>query len=388
MSENKKTKKLIRAVFFVLFVFLIGIFSSLIFEGYLLPKISLSPTFSKYGIFKKFSESVTIVNKTEQIVVSEENSVNKIASQASASIVNIISIPNNKSKLNVNLPSAAKNGTGVILTSDGLIATYRSAIIENDASYKIALFNGSSFEASLIGVDEFTNLAFFKIDTSNLSIISFANSDDFVSGKKLIAIGASFEKYQNRYSEGILSYINKTFNISGKTLSSSEKLEGVFEADIAFPKDYLGGIIIDYNGELAGIIGSVVIDNQEKFFQITSNVIKNSMEFAIKNELGNRPYLGIYYLPITQTYAIKNNLNRDQGAIIFSPSGKQGLAIISGSPAEKAGLKINDIIIALDGKEINLDNPLSDLLNRHKKGDQLEFTVIRNEQEIKVPVKL
>lgn len=377
-----------KAAFFIILVFLIGIFSSIIFEGYLLPKISASPTLSKYGIFKKFSENITIINKTEQVVVSEENSVNKIASQASASIVNIISISNNKSKSGVSFASAPKNGTGIILTSDGLIATYRSVIIEKEAAYKIALFNGSVFEANLVGVDEFTNLAFLKIDTSNLSVASFANSEDFLPGKKIIAIGTSPEKYQNRYSEGILSFVNKTFNISGKTLSSSEKLEGIFETDMAFPKDYVGGMIIDYNGELAGITGSAVIDNQEKYFQIPSNVIKNSMELAIKNELNNRPYLGMYYLSITQTYAIENNFNREQGAIIYSPSGKQGLAILSGSPAEKAGFKINDVIIAIDGREINLDNPLSNLLNQHKKGDRIEFTILRDGQELTLPVQL
>lgn len=377
-----------RAVFFVILIFLIGIFSSIIFEGYLLPKISASPTLSKYGIFKKFSENITIVNKTEQVIISEENSVSKIASQASASAVTIISTPIDKSKTGASRSLASKDGTGIILTSDGLIATYRSVIIEKEAAYKIALFNGSVFEAKLVGVDEFTNVAFLKIDTSNLSVISFANSEDLLPGKKLIAIGASPEKYRNRYSEGILSFVDKTFNISGKTLSSSEKLEGIFETDIAFPKDYVGGMIIDYNGELAGITGSAVIDNQEKYFQIPSNVIKNSMELAIKNELNNRPYLGMYYLPLTQTYAIENNFDREQGAIIYSPSGKQGLAILSGSPAEKAGFKINDVIIAIDGREVNLDNPLSNLLNQHKKGDQIEFTILRDRQELKLPAQL
>jgi serine protease Do len=379
-------KKLIKALFIIIVLLLAGGIGSFLFQSYILPKVGSSPTLSKLGIFKKASENITIVNKTEQVIVNEENSINKIASQASASVVNIISIPENKNKTLNSIGS--KNGTGVIVTSDGMIATYRTAILESDARYEVLLHNGSLFEAKLSGIDGFTNLAFLKIDASNLSVVSFANSSDSFPGKKLIAIGNSFEEYQNRYAGGILGNINKTFNLSGKTLSSSEKLEGIFETDINFKKNYLGGIIIDYSGELVGIIGSVSIDNQENFFEIPSNTIKNSIEWAIKNELNKRPYLGIYYISLTKSYAIANNLDRDRGAIIYSPSGKQGLAIIAGSPAEKAGLKINDTIIKVNEKEINLENPLSNLLNQYKKGDKIELTALREGQEMKFQVQL
>ena len=368
-------------------MFIIGGVGSVVFQAYILPKASLSPALSKLKLFKKASENVTIVNKTEQVVVKEDDSISKIASQAGAAVVNITSI-SNKNKLAIDPMSGIKNGTGIILTSDGLIATYRTAISETDSNYKVFLFNGSSFDAKLLGIDEFSNLAFLKIETSNLSVVSFANSDDLTPGKGLIAIGNSFEDYQNRYSAGILSNIDKTFNIGGKTLSMSEKLEGTFETDILNQKDYLGGPIINYNGELVGIIGSLFINNEEKFFQIPSNIVKDSMDLAIKNEFNSRPYLGVYYLPITKAYAVANNLNQNQGALIYSPSGKQGLAIISGSPAEKAGLKINDTITFIGDKEIDLNNSLSELLSHYKKGDQIELTIIRDNQEMKIKVQL
>ena len=112
------------------------------------------------------------------------------------------------------------------------------------------------------------------------------------------------------------------------------------------------------------------------------------MDLVMKNELGNRPILGIYYIPITKSYFLANNLNRDRGALIFSPSGKQGLAIISGSAAEKAGFQINDIIIAVNGQEVNIDNPLANILSNYKKGDEVELLIVRTGQEIKVKVKL
>ncbi len=260
--------------------------------------------------------------------------------------------------------------------------------MEKDASYKILIFNGSNFDAKLIGIDEFTNLAYLKADASNLPAISFADSGDFRAGRKIIAIGSFSGEYQSKFATGLLSNVDKTFNLGGKSLSASEKLEGVFESDFISQDDYLGGPVVSYQGELVGVIGAETFDNQKKYFEIPSNVVKKSMESAMKNELGSRPYLGIYYVPITKAYALANDLGRDRGALIYSSSGKQGLAIIAGSPAEKAGLEIFDIIIAAGGQEINLDNPLSNALSQYKKGDTVELLVLRNGKEIKVPVSL
>jgi len=375
-------RKFFRLFSITIFIFLIGGVGAVFFDFYALPRLSTSPAFSKYEFFKKATENVTVINKTEQVTVKEEDSVNKVASQAAASVVNIISISSGKNT------SQNKQGTGIIITSDGLIATYRDAIIEKDANYKVLASNGSNYDGKLLGVDEFSNLAYLKLDASNLPAIPISNSDDSYPGKKLIVIGNSTGEYQNRFSAGLLSNDNKTFNLAGKTLSSSEKLEGVFETDFTDQGEYLGGPVVNYNSELVGINGSITIDNQKKYFQISSNNLRKSMELVMKNELGNRPVLEIYYIPITKSYSIENNLSRDRGALIFSPSGKQGLAIISGSPAEKAGLQINDIIIAVNGQEINLDNPLSNMLSNYKKGDEVELLIVRNGQEMKVKVKL
>jgi S1-C subfamily serine protease len=377
-----KLKKFLRFLGITIFIFLVGGFGAVFLDFYAIPRLSTKAPFSKYEFFKKATENVTIINKTEQVTVKEEDSVNKVASQAAASVVNIISITADKSI------SQNKQGTGVIITSDGLVATYRDAIIEKDSSYRVLTSNGSSYEARLAGVDEFTNLTYLKLDASNLPAIPIANSNDSYPGKKLIAIGNSTGEYQNRFSAGLLSNTNKNFNLAGKTLSSSEKLEGVFETDFSGQGEYLGGPVVNYNSELVGINGSITIDNQKKYFQISSNNLRRSMELAIKNELGNRPALGIYYVPITKAHYFANNLSQDRGALIYSVSGKQGLAIISGSAAEKAGLEINDIIIAINGQEVNLDNPLSNMLSNYKKGDEVELLIVRNGQEMKVKVKL
>jgi S1-C subfamily serine protease len=139
---------------------------------------------------------------------------------------------------------------------------------------------------------------------------------------------------------------------------------------------------------MIGIIGKLNLNGQDQYFEIPSSAIKSSMEKVAQNGLDSRPFFGAYYISISKEYSIANKLNRDRGALIYSPSGKQGLAIISGSPAEAAGLRINDIVVSVGTQDVNLDNPLSNLINQYKKGDKIELTVSRNGQEIKMPVQL
>lgn len=354
-------------------------------EAYLIPRLSATSFFENFSFLKKATENVTVINRVEQVTIKESDSVNEISSGAAISVVNIISI-NSKNSFAQNQES--KSGTGILATSDGVIVTYRDAIIESDASYVVFLYNEEKYEAKLIGIDNFTNLAYLKIEANNLSSIDFANSDDFRPGNKLVAIGNSFSEYQNRFSAGLLSNKNKTFNLSGKTVASSEKLEGVFETDFDNQKNYLGGPVISYGGELVGIIGKVFMDNQDVFFQIPSNIVKESLELALNGELEKRPALGAYYISITKEYALTHNMKIEKGALIFSPSGKTGLAMIDGSPASKAGLRINDLIVAVNGTSVDLANPFSNLIGKYKKGDKIELTVVRNENEIKIPVQL
>lgn len=369
-------------------VFLIGGLGGVYFDQQVLPFIRTNKYLSRINFLERAAENVTVINKTEQITIKEDDSINEIASQASNAVVNIISVTSQKDPLTKALKNVDQSGSGVLVTSDGLVATYRSAIIEKNATYQIFLFNGKNYEAKLVGIDEFSDLAFLKIDAPNLTAISIGDSADARPGKKLVAIGNSFGEYQNRYAAGLLSNVAKTFNLGGKTVALSEKLEGVLETDFNNQKEYVGGPVIGYSGDMLGIVGMLVIDGQNKYFQIPSNVVRDSMNLAMQDKLNKRPFLGAYYISISKEYAITNKLNRDRGALIFSPSGKQGLAIISGSPAEKAGLRINDIVVSVNSQNVNLDNSLSNLINQYKKGDQIELTIDRNGEEMTIPVEL
>ncbi len=389
------TKKILKWLFIALLIFVLGGIGGIFFEKYLVPVLGKSSFFGKYHIFQQMEKNTTIINKTERIVVRDNNLINEVSSNAVSSVVTVFSFLDDKksikknalSKKISNSKSRGKKGAGVILTNDGVIVTYSDNIFKKDATYEVVIFDGSIYEAKLLGVDTFTNLAYLRVEGVNLPAIPFVNSDDVDLGKKVIVMGHSQGRNKISLTEGVLSDFKERFNLSGKTVSSSEKLEGVF--DIAFDEDekYIGGPVIDYNGEMIAITEMMKIDNKDIYFQIPVNIIKESMAKISNNGLKQNARLGIYYISIDKFNQKLYDLSIKNGAIIYAPSGEQGLAIISGSSAEKAGLKINDIIIAVDGKNIDLEHPLSNYINEYKKGDEIKLKILRNNKEIEVRVK-
>jgi S1-C subfamily serine protease len=394
---------MLKKTLFILFIILISGLSGMVADHYFFPYFSTTKFFNKYDFLKKSAENVTIINKTEQVYVQEASSVSKAIDQAASSVVSIMAYyPNNPSggkvpasKLSLQNPRIA---TGIIVTSDGIVMAYRPAIIADDTAsragtfsiwkYRVTTADGNSYDAELLGADFYSNLAFLKIEASNLPVASFLNSGDIKPGEKVIAIGNSLGRYPNRFSTGLLSSFNPVYNLAGKALSISEKLEGVFETDAGLGNDYVGGPIIDYAGQVAGVIGSNKEDGKNYFFTLPANKVKTVIDKAIKKELENNPVLGAYYISLNKNYALANNIPSEQGAMIYSSSGQNGLAIISGSPAFKAGLKIGDIITSVGEDKITTENNLPGLLYKHRKGEEVELTIIRDGAEMKVKVQL
>lgn len=379
-----------KKILFIVLVIIIGGLSGVIFNRYLFPYMAASKLFSKYAFLKKSAEEVTVINKTEQIYIKEESSLDKIANQVSSSMVNIVSYPNPDAKniLKNTSVSTAKNGAGIIVASDGLIMTYASAINQENSKYKILTSDGNVYDAEIQNIDLWSNLVFLKINASNLPVVSFGNSDDVKSGQKVIAIGNNQGEFQNRFASGQISEFNFTYNLSGKSLSMSDKLEGVFETNIDFGDNYLGGPLVDYSGQLIGIVGSVEKNGAIDFFGIPSNKIKIVLDRTISRETDKNYQLGIYYIPLTKTYAIANDMPVEKGALIYSPSGQQGLAIIAGSPASQSDLKINDIITHINDEKITQTKSLPDLMYKYKRGEEIKFTVLRGETTIDVKINL
>lgn len=379
--------KIIKKVVFLIIVILFGGLGGIVSDRYVFPHLASTKLFSRYEFLKKSTENVVMINKTEQVMVKEDTSVSKVAESVLPAVVNVVSYD----KKATNPAERYKNGTGVIVTSDGLIMTHLGALgqgIPAKNFYQVITSDGNNYEAQIVSIDSYSDLVFLKIPAGNLPVIYFEDSDSVYAGEKIIAIGNDLPNYSNQYAAGILSRFDPGFNFSGKTLSVSEKFDGAFEYDSLDMRHFAGGPVLNYSGKVIGIVGSVKKDGEDYFFHIPSNTVRSVLEKAIRKETDTNAALGAYYIPLTKTYALVNNIDREKGALIFSSSGQQGLAVIAGSPAARAGLKINDIITAVNGEEITLEKSLSNILYQYKKGDEIELTLLRGGEEMKVKVGL
>lgn len=388
-------KNLSKIVLGIILVMTLGWFGSLFFGRYLTPLLIRNDFFSKMGIFDNDNKNTTIINKTEKILVKEDDSITEISSNAVYSVVNVFSFAKEEKEKSYKTVSSliestvpeGKNGAGTILTNDGIIVTHRSNIIEKEADYKVLTFGGNVLEATLLGVDDFTDLAFLKVTGINLTTMPMANSDEVNYGKKVIIIGRISGLQKVFLTEGILSGFNESFSLTGTEIASSEKLEGVFNTNFIGNGDYVGGPMINYNGELLGINAIISKDSEKYFFQIPINSVKDSMQKIVENRIEQSAKLGVYYLPLDSYYKSLKNLTVDRGALIYSATGKQGLAVIANSSAEKAGIKIGDVILSIDGNEINSAAPLSDFINQYEKGNSAVLNVLREGKEIEITVE-
>jgi S1-C subfamily serine protease len=382
---------MLKKIAFILAVVVLGGVSGIITDRYFFPYLSTTKLFEKYKLLKKSKEDVTIIQKTEQVFMKEDASLNNAVAQAASAVVNI---SYSNSQLSAKpMPGKSqllvRNLTGQIVTSDGIIITYDNNYRPDSGNtYKVMTYDGNAYDAEIWDFDSYSNILFLKISASNLPVISLGNSDQILPGERVITISNTQGEYQNGYSSGIISRYNTSFNLSGNNFSLSEKLEGVIESDFVQNENYVGGPLVDYAGEIIGITGMIEKDGQKKYFEIPSQKLRAIIDRGIKKELSNNPFLGVYYLPVSKSLALSQSLKTEKGALIYSASGQQGLAIIANSPAAKAGLKINDIVLKINNDEINSKSALSELLYKYKKGDRIELSVQRDGNEMKISVQL
>ncbi len=414
----KKILKLSKWLIILAVFFVLAGFSGVVGERFLMPWLSKFDSLQKYSFFKKANEQVTIINKTEQVNVKEDYSVAKTAEKTLPSVVSIVSFEKDeaytkegafKSKIKSSQDIRRNIKTGLNLTGDGLIVSVMDDVTrenlektqatnyeksENEMEnlsafeYKVLAKNGKEYDAEIKAVDPYSNLIFYKIEEDNMAVPSLGSSQDLEVGEKMVICGNAGGEYQNTFSTGILQERNKTFTLLNSELSSSEKMEGALMVNAEINFSNIGGPVVDFNGNVVGIANEVEKDGSPEGFIMPIDQVKSIMEEIIRNEEIKRPTLGAYYLSINREIALLNNLPVNKGALVYSFSGQQGLAVIKNSPADKAGIVIGDIITKIDNTEIDLDNPLAKVVSSYDPGDKIEIEILRDGEIIKKEVEL
>ncbi len=278
------------------------------------------------------------------------------------------------------------SGSGFIFNANGWILTNRH-VVEGARQIKVILADDRTFTGTVYGIDTMTDLAIVKIDATGLPTAPIGSSADLQPGQLAIAIGNPLGTFQNTVTTGVVSGLGRQITAGDVSQTSSEQLNNLIQTDAAINPGNSGGPLVDSAGEVIGIDTAVSQSAQGIGFAIPVDAAKGIMTEALAGKPLARPWIGVYYQPVTKGLAQQQNLPVDHGALVGPPSnGSTG--VLSGTPAAKAGLKDGDIITAVDGQTVDDTHDLSSLIVTHNPGDTVTLTVQRGSQVLTLPLTL
>jgi len=261
-------------------------------------------------------------------------------------------------------------GSGFIIRKDGLIVTNKHVVDSTTATYTVTTTDGKVYSAQVTARDPSADLALVKIAASNLPLATLGDSSKLELGQRVIAIGNALGQYQNTVTTGVISGLNRTIT------ASSEKLTNLIQTDAAINPGNSGGPLVNLSGEVIGINTAIDLQGQLVGFAIPINSVRAQIQTVAAGGQIVRPFLGVRYIPITPDVASADNLSTTSGALVAS--GQSGeAAVASGSPASIAGIQEGDILLAINGESITVDNDLSTILQKYKPGNAVSIKLLR-----------
>lgn len=298
-----------------------------------------------------------------------------------------------------NVPRVRNNGTeerevgggsGFIVSNDGMIVTNAHVVSDEEARYSVLLHDGKSYTVDVLAKDTTLDIAVLKISepiTESLTYLSFGDSESLKLGQTVVAIGNALAEFQNSVSVGVVSGLSRSITASDEVTGKSERLEQVIQTDAAINPGNSGGPLLNIKGEVVGVSVATSRGAENIGFALPAVVVKGVVD-SVK-EYGEivRPYMGVRYTMITERIAKVNNLSVEYGALITKGQTPEELAVAPGSPADKAGLVENDIILSIDGVDLK-DNDLATVLRSKKIGTEIALRVQSKGEEKTVNVTL
>ncbi len=265
-------------------------------------------------------------------------------------------------------------GSGFFVTSDGLVVTNKHVVDDAQASYTVYTSTGDKYSATVIARDPSLDVALLRVPVKGNAYLSFADSDKLLVGQSVIAIGNALAEFRNTVSVGVVSGLARSI-VAGSDYGAAERLDEVIQTDAAINPGNSGGPLLDLSGNVVGINVAVVEGSENIGFALPSNTVKETVESVEKTGKIVRPFLGVRYVPITKSLAEENHLPVDYGELVVA--GENGeLAVIPGSPADKAGIVENDIILSFNGTKLTEDVSLASQIRKAHVGDRATLVIL------------
>lgn len=325
------------------------------------------------ALFVRFGAAHIPVDK-KQVLVQESSAVTDVVKKVSPSVVSITSTGTVSSFFGTSQVQGA--GSGIIVTSDGLIMTNQHVVADTGAKYTVFTSDGKQYSATVVARNSLNDVAFVRISAKGLKPANLGDSSTLVVGQSVVAIGNALGQFQNTATQGIISGLGRPI-VAGDSGSgsSSESLQDLIQTDAAINPGNSGGPLVNLEGQVIGMNTAIAGNAQNIGFAIPINEIKNLVSNVAKDGKLNQPYLGVRYMPITKDLATQQNLSVNQGAYVIGD--ETNPAVVPGGPADKAGLASGDIIVKVNSDNITDQVSLTALISKYKVGDTVNLTIIR-----------
>jgi serine protease Do len=289
-------------------------------------------------------------------------------------------------------PQKVGGGSGFIVTPDGLVLTNKHVVADTEADYTVVTNDGTEYPAEVVSRDTVNDIAVLRMKDSktkkaaNLPTVELGSSTDLQIGQRVVAIGNALAEFQNTVTTGIIS--GKGRKITAGSTDGSEDLSNLLQTDAAINPGNSGGALVNLQGQVVGVNTAIADGAQGIGFAIPIDDIKPLIQSVRENGKIVRAFLGVRYILLDEAKAKELKIDVKGGALLTGKEDQGEFAVVPGSPADKAGLQMKDVIEAVDGKDVTADNTLQTMVASHNPGDTIALKVWRSGKILSVKVKL
>jgi serine protease DegQ len=265
-------------------------------------------------------------------------------------------------------------GSGVIASAEGYVLT-NDHVVDAADEIEVLMADGTRAKARLVGSDPDTDLAVLRIDMKDLPAIEFGNSEEVRTGDVVLAIGNPFGVGQT-VTMGIVSAV-------GRTQLGINTFENFIQTDAAINPGNSGGALVDTAGRLLGINTAIYSRTGGSLgigFAIPVSTVRQVMDQIVASGSVTRGFIGVEPQDLTPELAEAFRLPRKQGAIVAG--------VVRGSPADRAGVKVGDILIDVDGKPVANTAAMLNVIAQLSPGTTVPFTFLRDAAKIEIPIRI
>ena len=261
-------------------------------------------------------------------------------------------------------------GSGVIISSDGYILTCDHVVA--GASNITVTIGDDDYTATVVGEDSTSDVAVLKIEANGLTPAVVGDSDTLTVGDNVLAVGNPLGELGGTVTSGIVSALNRSVSIQS---SGSVNTMSLIQMDASVSPGNSGGGLFNMNGELVGVVNAKSSDSDAEglgFAIPINDAMKVAQDLLENGYVTGRPYMGITYLAVTDAQTAQQLGVNAYGIYVAD--------VVKGGPADKAGLKVGDRIVSIDGTEVAQKTDLGTIIQQHSAGDTLSITVARGGQ--------